>query len=99
MYTCALKLLFMSRSRRVRVLKTAALSPFTPVTDSPKPLYLPHPALQSLLQVNSFEGFGQVIVHARRQAGFPVALQCIGCQGDDGDVGAARQLADLPGGF
>ncbi len=48
------------------------------------------------------EGLGQVIVHARRQAGFAVALQRVGGNRDHGQAALAAHLAlvapDLAGG-
>jgi len=38
------------------------------------------------LQVGTFEWFCQVIVHSGGQAGFAVALQGIGGEGDDGQL-------------
>ncbi|MNT76319.1 hypothetical protein D3C86_1954480 [compost metagenome] len=51
------------------------------------------------MQVGAFEGFGQVIIHACRQAGLAIALQGIGGEGDDRYIGLVGEAANLPGGF
>ena len=48
------------------------------------------------MQICTFERFCQVIVHSCFQAGFTVALQGIGGQGDDRHLLALLELADLP---
>ena len=50
-------------------------------------------ALQDLEELLGPERLGDVAVHARRQAAFPVALQGVGGHGDDRGMGAGARLA------
>lgn len=56
--------------------------------------------VQRIQQNVDVNGFGNVVVHARRKRLLLIFLESIGCHGNDGNVGLSvvAQRPDLPGG-